>query len=421
MALLIGVSNFSARAQLKPDTINVSIADVEKTFIEKNYRLLAQRYNIDIAQAGIRQARLWNNPNIFFESNFYNPTTQKVFNYGKNDAGSGVYNNGQFQVQVTQLVSLAARRSKLVRVAESNNQLQVLAFDDLLRNLRFILHQTYSDLYYNQLSYKLLKQEEDKLKQLVEVFKAQLQRGAVSNYDVTRLEFELQNIQTSIAENHNAIADGQSQLQVFLHYLGNVYLNPVSMPDPPNILPDVNKAIDSATMQRPDIKLTQEQINNSEKNLIYERSKSIPDMTFGAEFDHYGNAYPNYSGVNVAFELPLFNRNQGNIKVAQIGIDAAKKASEAQVYQINAEVVNAYQKLKSYYDLVNNIQPGYEANLADISSKATENYNKRIIGLLEYLDKVRSYKSAQLNLINLQNNLYQAQQNFNYVTNSKFF
>ncbi len=418
---LLGLTNLSVVAQQSNDTISLSLIEAEKIFLERNYQLLAQRFNISSAQANITQAKLWYNPTVFFETNFYNPATKKVFNYGKNVEGSGVYNNGEFQASITQLVSLAAKRSKLVRLAESNRQLQALAFEDLLRNLRFNLYTSYSELYYDQQSYILLLSEERLMKEQVEVFKQQLSRGAVSAYDVTRLEFELQTIQTSITDYLNQIADDQIQLQLILRIENGKYISPNGMPQPTTLLPNINHALDSAMASRPDVKLSLEQINNAGRNLNLQKANAIPDFTFGGDFDSYGNAYPNYSGVNVSFQLPIFNRNQGNLKIAQIGITSSKKALEAQQFQINSEVKNAHYKLKNFYNLVNNIPTGYRESLANISIKAAENYNKRIIGLLEFLDKIRSYKTAQLNLINMQNNLFQSQQYFNFVTNSKFF
>jgi len=154
LSFILGIKSFSVIAQ-STDTLSISLIEAEKIFLERNYQLLAQRFNINSAQANIKQAKLWYNPTIFFESNFYNPNTKKVFNYGKNVDNNGVYNNGEFQATISQLVSIAAKRSKLVRLAQSNMHLQALAFDDLLRNLRFNLYKAYSELYYDHQSYSL--------------------------------------------------------------------------------------------------------------------------------------------------------------------------------------------------------------------------------------------------------------------------
>ena len=57
-------------------------------------------------------------------------------------------------------------------------------------------------------------------------------------------------------------------MQLLLRIGNDKFIFPNGMPDPPNTLPDLNSAIDSAITYRPDIKVSLEQINNAEKNLI---------------------------------------------------------------------------------------------------------------------------------------------------------
>jgi outer membrane protein, heavy metal efflux system len=84
-------------------------------------------------------------------------------------------------------------------------------------------------------------------------------------------------------------------------------------------------------------------------------------------------------------------------------------------------VLNAYDKLNTYYNLYNTLPTDYIARIQNISVEATRSYNARAISLLDYLDKIRTYQQAQLNLINLRNNLFQSQQLLNFTTNTRFF
>ena len=46
------------------DTLRVNLFQAEKSFLDSNLQLLAQRYNIDANKALVIQARLWPNPNF---------------------------------------------------------------------------------------------------------------------------------------------------------------------------------------------------------------------------------------------------------------------------------------------------------------------------------------------------------------------
>jgi len=79
------------------DTTRQSLPQLEQQFLERNFQLLAQRYQIDMADAAITQAGLRPNPNLWFQGNLYNPQTHKVLPFGRPsqaDIDAGVFNSG---------------------------------------------------------------------------------------------------------------------------------------------------------------------------------------------------------------------------------------------------------------------------------------------------------------------------------------
>ena len=420
--LLVLVTNI-VNAQYK-DTITLSLQEAEKMFLVKNYLLLAQKYHIALADASIKQAKLWYNPTFFFESHLYNPNTKSLLNYSKNtpDPSSPYVNNGQFQAQLTQIIGIAGRRSKLVRLAQINKNLEQLAFDDLMRVLRLEIYGGYTDLYAALRKQELLKEEEANLSNLVEITKIGLKQGAVSGYELTRLQFELQNIQSSLNELNNTVTDNESSLKLLLGLDPATFIVPASMPPSSNTaLPILEASFDSAMIKRPDRSISEMQLKYSESSLKVERATAVPNLMLGATYDRYGNAYPDYSGVNITMDLPFFNRNQGNIKRAEIMVESSKAGLTYNEQQIKQDVVSAYKKIVDINELNSKTQENYNEKLQNISSEAALSYNRRLISLLDYLDKIRTYKSARINLIELEKNYYQSRQYFNYVTNSKFF
>ncbi|MDJ1484596.1 TolC family protein [Cytophagaceae bacterium YF14B1] len=417
-------SAWSQTPSLTSDTLTLSLQEAENIFLTKNYLLLAQKYNINIAEANIRQSKLWANPNFFVESNFYNPQTGKFFQYGKNsaaDIAASQYNKGSITLQLQQLIYTAGKRSKLVQLAESNKNLQSLAFEDLLRNLRYQLHSSYASLYFDMQSYTLLRNEEKQQKSLVNVMQQLLSKGGISAYEVTRLEAELRSIQSDILNLQGRISDEETTLRTFLAQKDIVFIKPTEVVPSVITLPQLKTVMDSALTNRPDVSLSQEQVNNAHQSLVYEKARRTPDLVAGLTFDKYASAFMNYTGLSVAMDLPVFNRNQGNIQVAQLQLESAKKSVESQQITVQNEVMNAYEKFVQINQLNEEISATYRESLKNISAEATKNYNQRTINLLDYLDKIRTYKQASLKLIDLQNTVFQSQQYLNFVTNTKVF
>lgn len=411
-------------APMPADTIRLTLPQLEEQVLARNYQLLAQKYQIDIASANITQAGLRPNPNLWFQTNLYNPNTGKVLPLAtpsQAELNAQTFNSGYFALQLQQVILLAGKRSKLVALAESNRSLAQIAFRDVLRSLRYQLYSTYANLYFDVQALNLFQAELARQQRLVESTRIALQTGGAAPFEVTRLDVANRDLQATISNYRAQIADEQATLRVLLRQGTGTFVLPTELPMVAKPLPALNMALDSALTNRPDLALTQEQINNAQRSLTLERARRTPDLTLGVLYERYGNAYINFTGLQAAIDLPVRNRNQGAIRAAELNAKTAEAGVENQQAVVQSDVLNVYDKLNAYYEQLNTRPAGYQDRIQNISTEATRAYNSRVIGLLDYLDKIRTYQQAQLNHINLLNNLFQSQQQLDYVTNTRFF
>ncbi|MCK8495471.1 TolC family protein [Spirosoma sp. RP8] len=411
-------------AQPVSDTLRVSLPQLEERFLNRNFQLLAQRYQISAAEAEVIQAGLRTNPNLEVATNLYNPNTGKVLPLSTppvSDINNDVYNSGYYAAELQQLIRLAGKRTKLVALAESNRELASITFRDILRTLRYQLYTSYANLHYDLEAIRLLRGEEERQGRLIESFRLALKTGGVSRYELTRLEVDRRELRTNIATYRSQIAEEQTTLRVLLRQTTPEFILPIQVPDAVPALPTVELSIDSALVNRPDAALAREQINNAERRLNLEQANRTPDLTAGVAYERYGNTYVNFTAIKLSMDLPFFNRNQGGIKVAKLGIKSAQAGLDNQESVVRNEVIEAYEKLTLYYEQNATLPPDYLSQLQDISVEATKAYNNRVISLLDYLDKIRTHQSGILNYIALQNNIFQAQQQLNFTTNTRFF
>ena len=124
MFVVFALTTSAQTGQFQKDTTRLSIDSAEHLFLQNNLLLLAQKYNIDAQKAQIIQAKLYPNPNLNINRGFYNPTAKKIF------AGGA---DGETAAGVSQLIILAGKRNKQVRIAETNAKLAEYQFYDLLR------------------------------------------------------------------------------------------------------------------------------------------------------------------------------------------------------------------------------------------------------------------------------------------------
>jgi cobalt-zinc-cadmium efflux system outer membrane protein len=116
-------------AQQKVDSLTISLPQAEELFRKNNLQLLAQKYSIDSARANIITAKLYDNPEFGFATGFYNPTTNKFFDFS-ND-------NREIGLQYSQLIKTAGKRNKAIQLAKTGVQITEYQFYDILRTLRY--------------------------------------------------------------------------------------------------------------------------------------------------------------------------------------------------------------------------------------------------------------------------------------------
>ncbi|MBO9616856.1 MAG: TolC family protein [Dyadobacter sp.] len=416
LLLLLGFA-LSATAQ---DTIRLSLPQAQEQFLQKNLSLIAQKFNISIAEAGVRQARLWYNPNLFVETNLYNGYDHKFLPYSKqgdlvNPTG------GVFNIQLQQVLSLTASRSKLVKLAESNVALQQAAFEDVMRNARYTLSATFGSLTNNLAKLAMLDQERVRQETLLTAFRAQLRVGAIAPFEVTRLELEQKNFESDLADLRAQIARDQADMRVLLALPGSTYILTQPYTTAEQALPTLQQLVEQATTHRPDLKVANEEVQYNQRNLTYQKSLATPNLTVGADYQRVGSAFPHYVGVQFIMDLPVANKNEGNIRSAAYAIDQSKTASQLAHLQVEQDVVAAFRQMQEALTLQEKYSPAYLESIEEISRNATENYAKRVIDLVNYIDKIRAYRDAQLNLLDLRNNLFQSRQLLNFVTNTRTF
>jgi cobalt-zinc-cadmium efflux system outer membrane protein len=185
--LFIVISSFMAAQQ------KMSLQDCEKAFQENNLQLLAEQYNINMADADILQAKIWELPQLSGQINAYNPENRKIFDAGQSKGA-----------QVTQLIYMGGKKKNEIAFAKSSKELAQLQFSQLLVDLRSQLRSAYFDLYYEQLKLENTNKQLGYMNDLLAAYKVQSAKGNVSLKDEVRLQsivIQLNNDKISINKN----------------------------------------------------------------------------------------------------------------------------------------------------------------------------------------------------------------------------
>ena len=414
LIILFSVFCNSLYSQTNSDTISLNIQHVEKRFIDSNFLLLASHYNVDAQKALIEQAKLWQNPTLNTDMEL--GADGKFFNYGKYDDGKGGHFLGQYYVQVQQLIMTAGKRGKLINMASTNAKMSELQMQDVLRNLRYQLHQDYYNLAQQLNLLDLYNQQTVELDVLLKGMQAQLSVGNIAQKDLIRIQALSIALQQDITDLKKSIADTESDLKTLLQITKQTTFiqpvkdsNMVTMPQQ-----GLDKLVNDALTSNPNYLLQQSTITYQQQSLAYQKALRVPDLTLGPNFDRNSNYAPNYVGMGVSLPLPILNKNQGNIKSAQFGVKQQQAITQNAETELINNVGNAYSKLVLTVQQNSTMQQSFYDQYQTVYNNMLSSYKRREINLLEFLDFYNDYTASQQRLIQQNLNLHLAAEELSY-------
>jgi len=406
----------TASAQVT-DSIKLSLQDAESLFVKNNYQLIAQQYQTDQAKADVITARLFDNPEISYENILYNKDNKKFLETNST--------TGQYQGSLSQMIKLAGKRNKNIKLATTGVKLAEYEYFDLMRTLRYTLSSTFYKAYYDQQSANVYLEQINSLKLLLSANEQQLKMGNVAMKDIIRIKSLLYSLQGEYNSLLNDIEDLQTQIKLMTNIRPDANLAlVVSRDEENNYQPDkkvYSTLLDTAKAYRADLQLAKTGITYAENNLRLQKANAIPDVELSLTYDRRG-AYPDkYTGIGVKLPIPLFNRNQGEIKKAKTAIDEGRSNLNQQEAILENEVYNSYASAIRTEKLYRGFDNNFNADFDKLIVEVIKNFKNRNISLLEFMDFYDSYKANTLQMNTLKYERMNAKEEINFVTGSNIF
>lgn len=404
-------ANLIAQKKVAEDTVSLSLKDAENLFLKNNFDLLAAKYQISEAEASVLQAKLWDNPNLSIDKEAYNSPSKKWFN---------VPGTGEFAISFQQLIYLAGKKNKRINIEKINSQVAHYQFYDLMRTLHYELRTSFFDLYFLQQSLSIFDLELTALKSLIDAYSKEYQKGNVPFKELARLQalqFSLENEKLGVLK---SLTEKQSNIVLLTgdSLMRNVKpVVDISMYDSLNFSSlNLDKLLDLGLTNRYDLKISDTQIQTELLNLSLQRAMRIPDVTIGANYDRAGSYIPNYNSISLGFDLPIWNRNQGNIKIAENRIEETKVLRNQKELEVKSDVGKAFTQFLEFDKLYKESMQKFDSSYDKLFDGITSAYKNHTISLLEFIDYYETYKDSKNEYFQLQNSRLDAIENLNFAT-----
>ena len=357
--------------------------------LKHNHSLQAARTMILQNQAQEITANLRPNPTIEWDTQFL-PLFQP------NDFTADYLNNSaQFDFGLGYTIERGKKRQRRFQAAKDQTAVTTAQVFDNERTLTFNVTSQFIAALLAQSNVELAETNLTSFQQSVDISEEKFKSGAMSEGDLLKIKLQMLQFQMDVSNARVARVQALATLRQLLGYEsvpenysvdGQLEYKAVTASE------DELKAL--ALRQRPDLRAAQLGVTAAQSQLELAKANGKHDLNTTFSYSHVGAVNSETFFFNI--QLPIFDRNQGEIARTQYAITQSQELSSEQSSIVLTDVTNAYESLRTQDQIVQLYQSGYLKQAEDSRDISQYAYQRGAASLLDYLDAERSYRATEL-------------------------
>jgi len=369
----------------------VTLADLERMALELNPTIGQAQADVNAAAGLAKQAGLYPNPVISA--------------VGEEIARGPIIRGGEIGAGFQQRIVTAGKLGLSRKVAEQERAITEEAAkaqrQRVLNAVRGLYYQALSDQYRIQVRTNLARLAEEAVRISSELANV----GQADQPDLLAADVESQRIQLELVDAVNRQERTWRQLAAVVN---NPSLRPTPIAGELEMVPrlNVDQALDAIYADSPELRAASIDVNRAETSLSRARKEVIPDIVVSGGVRYNRELLEVTNGgirrpvgpegfFDIGIQIPIFNRNQGNVSAARAGVDRAKLEVDRTKLALRSRLAEVY---RDYITALTRA----DRYRQDVLPKAQKAYEL-------YLNNFRRMAAAYPQALIAQRNLFQLQ------------
>ncbi len=395
---LVGVAIFllgwsmgigSARAQQATPQTRIDLDQAIHLALAHNHALKAAQSQIPQSQAQEITAAIRPNP-VFTYDDLYVP----IFSPSQLNS-STLDNITEFDVGFSYTFERGHKRQARIEAARDQTTQTKSLVSDNERTLAANVAQQFIGVLLAKANVQLATQDLDSYQKTVNLSQESFRAGAMSEGDLLKIKLQLLQFQMDLSSARLAVVQALASLRQLLGFesvppnydvVGELAYTPLTLNQEDLQL--------QALKLRPDYQAAQQGVTAAQSQNKLAKANGKRDLTTTFDYTHVSSL--NSAGFTMNIEIPIFDRNQGEIARTHYAITQAQETSSETSETVMTDVSNAYQGVQVNAQVVELYTSGYLKQAQDSRDISEYAYKRGAASLLDFLDAERSYRSIQL-------------------------
>jgi Outer membrane protein len=355
-----------------------------------NIEYLAEKYNVDIAEANVKAAKVFPDPEL-------------SVSYANNQDWS-MEMGYAIDAELSYTLELGGKRKARVGVAQSEREITQALVEDYFRNLHADATIAYLSAIKQNKLYEIEKASYRQMYELAQADSLRFMLGDIMEVDALQSKLEAASMLNDV---HSSEGDLNEILVELLLFQGSKEMQlPDSVAGTLNYAKrefDLPLLVSIAQDNRADLQAALKSKDLSQSNLRLAKANRAIDLGlsigggYSSEVRNEIAPAPAFKSISAGISIPLkfSNTNKGEVRAAQLAAVQCEMLYEAAELQISSEVMQAYNKYLVECRKAEQFNTGLMKDAEAIFQKKVYSYERGETGILEVLNAQRTYNDIQ--------------------------
>ena len=360
--------------------------------IDNNLSFAAEKFNVDIAEANVKSAHSFPDPELSFEGTDNGERRMKM--------------GYEFAASLDWTLELGGKRKARIELAKSESEVSKSLLEDFFRNLRAEATLKYLIALRNERLYNSQLEAYNNMQEIARADSLRYQFGEISEVTARQSKLEARTIFNSVLEAESEYQNSMLDLMLLVNKQpGDTILKPTGDFDRFNrdfLLQDL---IITAQNNRSDFLAALQNKSVAKRLIDLERANRKIDLglSVGVEYASYVRNVvaptPSHTPVSVGISIPLkfSNKHNSELRIAKFNQQQIEYEYVQIENQIEIEVIQAFRQYNSMRRQLKAFNDGILEEAKSILDGRIYSYKRGENSLLEVLDAQRTYNEIQQN------------------------
>jgi cobalt-zinc-cadmium efflux system outer membrane protein len=365
-----------------PLTIDQAVSEA----VDHNLAVIAERYNLAVADARVLTASLRPNPVLTASVMLPDAT---IFNSNINPR-EGI-------VRGDVLLERGDKRERRIDVAREARSVSGLQLQNTVRTLVLNVQSAFIDVQQAQADLQLARESLNAFNEIVAINTERVRSGDLASVELARSRLAALQFQNDVRSRDTKLAVAIHKLRALL---GRTDANPIEVAgelrrDAAALRPEALQQ--QARQLRPDLQALQRDQARSVADVRLQLAQGKVDFTVSAEYHRQlapNSLSGNEWGLFFSAPLPFFNRNQGEIERARQEAKQATARISALQSDITSDLRSAWEQYTTAHELVDTIEQQMLTQARDVRDTTDYSYRRGEASFIELLDAQRTFNDT---------------------------